>query len=70
MLKVLILILLAGVVLSLIGGAAFFFRDQGGTKRTLYMLGIRVTFAVLLLIAVTWGVLSGELTMNTPWYTQ
>lgn len=67
MLKVIILILLVGVLLSLAGSAAFFFQDQGQTKRTLYLLGIRVTFAVLLLICVTYGVLTGELTISAPW---
>ena len=59
MLKFTILLLLALIILSLAGGAAFFFKDQGGTKRTLYMLGIRITLAVLLVALLTYGVLSG-----------
>ena len=67
MLKAIILFLLAGVLASLVGSAIFFFQDQGRTKRTVYMLGIRVTFAVLLVICVTYGILSGELTISAPW---
>ena len=70
MLKFTILLLLALIILSLAGGAAFFFRDQGESKRTLYMLGIRVTLAVLLVALLTYGVLSGELTLNAPWHNR
>lgn len=68
MLKVIILILLAGIIASLVSGAAFFFKDQGRTRRTLHSLGVRVTLAVLLMICVTYGIVSGELTLNAPWH--
>lgn len=68
MLKAIILLLLIGVIISLCSGALFFFKDQGENKRTLYALGVRVTLAVLLMICITWGVLSGELTLNAPWH--
>jgi hypothetical protein len=68
MLKAVILVLLIGIILSLGSGAVFFFQDQGKSKRTLYALGVRVTLAVLLVICITWGVLSGELALNAPWH--
>lgn len=68
MLKAVILVLLIGIILSLFSGAVFFFKDQGRSKRTLYALGVRITLAVLLMICITWGVLSGELTLNAPWH--
>lgn len=68
MLKILILILLAAMIFSLAGGAAYFFKDQGETKRTMYMLGLRVTLAVLLILTLVYGVASGELNISAPWY--
>ena len=70
MLKIIIVVLIIGILISLITGATFFFKDQGKTKRTLYSLGVRVTLAVLLLICVTWGVLSGALVLDAPWHMQ
>lgn len=68
MLKVIIVILLIAIIVSLGSGAVFFFKDQGESKRTLHALGIRVTLAVLLMLCLTWGILSGELTLNAPWH--
>ena len=68
MLKAIILLLLAAIIASLGSGAFFFFKDQGETKRTMYALGVRITLAVLLMICVVYGVLSGQLTLNAPWY--
>jgi len=68
MLKVLIVVLLVAIIVSLTSGAVFFFKDQGESKRTLYALGVRVTLAVLLLVCVTWGVMSGQLTISAPWH--
>ena len=68
MLKVVIIILLLAMIASLASGAVFFFKDQGESKRTLYALGVRVSLAVLLIILITYGVLSGELRLNAPWH--
>jgi hypothetical protein len=68
MLKTIILILLAGILVSLIMGFIFFFKDKGRSKRVLYALGVRVTLAVLLIGVVLYGLLSGELTMQAPWF--
>lgn len=68
MLKVVIFLLLLAMIASLTSGAVFFFKDQGQSRRTLYALGIRVTLAILLLITVSWGLYSGQLTLSAPWH--
>ena len=72
MLKALIIFLLVGVLVSLFSGLVFLFKDSDrhDSKRTLYALGVRVTFAGALLIAVFYGFYSGELRLgsNAPWH--
>jgi hypothetical protein len=68
MLKVIIAVLLVAIILSLGSGAVFFFKDQGKGKRTLYALGLRVTLAVLLVICLVYGVMTGQLELNAPWH--
>ena len=69
-LKALIVFLLFGVFVSLFTGLGFLFKDSGnpGSKRMLYALGIRIGFAAALLLAVGYGLASGELTLNAPWH--
>ena len=67
MLKVIIVVLLLAIVASLFSGAVFFFKDQGSTKRTLYALGVRITLAILLIITILYGVMTGQLGMKSPW---
>jgi hypothetical protein len=71
-LKALILVLLLGVVVSLFSGLVFLFRDadRKESRRTLYALGVRITFAVALLAAVLYGFYTGELRlgMSAPWH--
>ena len=72
MLKFLIIFLLIGVILSLSSGLGFLFKDTEApdSKRTLYALGLRITFASLLLITIAYGFYTGELRMgiNAPWH--
>jgi len=74
MLKALILFLLVGVLVSLFSGLVFLFRDSDrrDSKRTLYALGIRVTLAGALLIAVFYGFYTGQLRLgtNAPWHAE
>ncbi|HWK53362.1 MAG TPA: DUF2909 domain-containing protein [Hyphomicrobiales bacterium] len=70
MLRILIVVLLVAMILSLVSGAAFFFKDQGEGRRTLFALGVRVTLAVLLIICLVYGVMSGELRLDAPWLHQ
>lgn len=67
MLKIIILLLLAGILVSLALGLFFFYQDKGRSKRTLYALGARVTFAVLLMICVFYGLQTGQLSLSAPW---
>ena len=72
MLKVIIVVLLIGVILSLFSGLFFLFKDteRNDSKRTLYALGIRITLASALLITIFYGFYTGQLRMgtNAPWH--
>ncbi|MFT6300761.1 MAG: hypothetical protein ACJA2R_000778, partial [Saprospiraceae bacterium] len=50
MLKVIIVLLFIGVIVSLSSALVFLMKDLGNTrKRTLYALGVRISLAVALL---------------------
>lgn len=72
LLKTIILLLLLGVVLSLFSGLVFLFKDsdRNDSKRTLYALGVRISLAGALLLAVLYGFYTGQLRMgeNAPWH--
>jgi hypothetical protein len=74
LIKVLIIVLLIGVVLSLFGGLGFLFKDseRPDAKRALYALGIRITLAAALLLTVFYGFYTGQLRMGSsaPWHQQ
>ena len=57
-------------MVSLGSGLYFLIVDQGkpDSKRTVYSLGFRVTLAVILVILVTIGLITGELGNTVPWY--
>ena len=63
MITTLIYIVIPLLLLSLGGGLFFLLIDKGdtGRKRTVYLLGLRVFFAALLIILVTIGLYTGEL---------
>jgi len=71
-LKVIIIILLIGVLISLFSGLAFLFKDtdQTDSKRTWYALGVRVTLATALVLTIAFGFYTGQLQMgsNAPWH--
>ena len=69
MIKTLIYIDVFLIMVSLASGLYFLIVDQGKTdrKRTVYSLGFRVTLAVILVILVTIGLITGELGNNVPW---
>jgi len=56
-------------MVSLGSGLYFLIVDQGkpDSKRTVYSLGFRVTLAVILVILVTIGLVTGELGNTVPW---
>ena len=63
MITTLIYIVIPLLLLYLGGGLFFLLIDKGetGRKRTVYLLGLRVFFAALLIILVTIGLYTGEL---------
>tara|TARA_B110000483_G_scaffold77647_1_gene96747 strand:+ start:5903 stop:6160 length:258 start_codon:yes stop_codon:yes gene_type:complete len=68
LLKVIIVILFIGIVISLSSALVFLMKDVGNAKRrTLYALGIRISLAVLLLLTISWGIYSGQLGSKAPW---
>jgi len=73
-LKVVIVLLLLGVVVSLFSGLVFLFKDSDkrDSKRTLYALGIRISLAAALLGTVLYGFYTGELRIgtNAPWHAE
>ena len=56
-------------MVSLGSGLYFLIVDQGkpDSKRTVYSLGFRVTLAVILVILVAIGLITGELGNTVPW---
>lgn len=67
MLRAIIVILMAAIVVSLVVGYVFFYKDQGRSKRVMYALGVRVTLAILLMILVFYGISTGQLSFGAPW---
>ena len=67
-LKILIVVLFIGVIMSLTSGLVFLLKDiRSSGKRTLYALGIRITLASLLLAAIFYGLYTGQLGSGAPW---
>lgn len=67
MLRAIIILLLVAIVVSLVVGYVFFYKDQGRSKRVMYALGVRVTLAIILMICVFYGITTGELNFGAPW---
>lgn len=72
LIKIVIVVLLIGVVLSLFSGLVFLFKDSDrqDSRRTLYALGVRITLAAALLLTVFYGLYTGQLEMGSkaPWH--
>ena len=72
MLKIIIVLLLICVILSLMSGLVFLLKETGkpDSRRLWYALGVRITFATLLVLAIGYGFYTGELRMglNAPWH--
>jgi len=68
LLKIIIIILFIGVVVSLTSGLVFLLKDiESPTKRTVYALGIRIGLASLLMMTIFYGLYSGQLGSSAPW---
>ncbi|MBR9912617.1 MAG: DUF2909 domain-containing protein [Gammaproteobacteria bacterium] len=67
-LKIVIVVLFLGVLISLSSALVFLLNDMGSkSKRTLYALGIRITLAGLLLGCIFYGLKTGQLGSSAPW---
>jgi len=73
LLKIIIVVLLIGVIVSLFSGLVFLFKDaeKPDSRRTLHALGVRITLAAALLLTVFYGFYTGQLRLgtNAPWHT-
>lgn len=67
MLKSIIVFLLIAIVISLVTGFVFFYKDKGRSKRVMYALGVRVSLAIILMICVFYGLSTGQIAFQTPW---
>ena len=66
-LKVVIVILFIGLVISLFTSLSFLIKDQGDSHRAWKALGVRISLAALLMATVTYGIFTGKLSSNAPW---
>jgi uncharacterized BrkB/YihY/UPF0761 family membrane protein len=68
LLKLIIVLLFIGVLISLSSGLVFLFKDiESPTKRTVYALGVRIILATLLLSTIFYGLYTGQLGSSAPW---
>lgn len=67
MLKFIIAVLALAMLISLFSSAFFLLKDNGNTVRAFYTLRVRVTIALLLLLTVGYGLITGQLGLNSPW---
>ena len=67
MLKFIIAVLALAMLVSLFSSAFFLLKDKGNTVRAIYSLRVRVTIAMLLLLAIGSGLFTGQLGLNSPW---
>ena len=71
LLKIIIVLLFIGVLISLSSALVFLMKDVGNPRRrTLYALGIRVVLATALIGTIAWGIYSGQLGSQAPWDKQ
>ncbi|MBB5187907.1 MULTISPECIES: DUF2909 domain-containing protein [Zhongshania] len=66
-LKVVIVVLFIGLVISLFSGLFFLIQDQGKTMRTWQSLSVRLVIAVLLMSFIVYGFYTGQLGSKAPW---
>lgn len=59
MIKIVVLVLLAGILLSLFSGLFFLNRDQGSTRRTVNALTWRISLSVLLFLVLLFAYFNG-----------
>ncbi|HBD11053.1 MAG TPA: twin transmembrane helix small protein [Porticoccaceae bacterium] len=68
LLKVIIVLLFIGVVVSLSSALVFLMKDVGNPrKRTMYALAVRVSLATALIATILYGFYTGQLSSKAPW---
>ena len=67
MLIFIIAVLALARLVSLFSSAFFLLKDKGNTVRAFYTLRVRVTIAMLLLLTIGYGLITGQLGLNSPW---
>jgi len=68
MLKIIIVLLFIGVLVSLSSGLVFLLKDiESPSKRTVYALGVRISLAALLMATIFYGLYTGQLGSHAPW---
>ncbi|WP_198650552.1 DUF2909 family protein [Saccharospirillum mangrovi] len=70
LLKVILILLIIAMLVSLSGALTSLFRDQSESKRLLTLLTIRVSLAVLIIVVLVIGFVTGELSQQAPWVGQ
>ena len=66
-LKIVIIVLFIGLLISLGSGLVFLAKDKGTTRRTWNSLSVRLVLAALLMGFLIYGVISGKLGSKAPW---
>jgi len=67
-LKVIIVLLFIGILISLSSGLVFLVKDFNNSRlRTLYSLGTRITLASIMMALIVYGYYSGQLFSKAPW---
>jgi hypothetical protein len=69
LLKAAIIVLMLALIASLGSGFYYLMLDQGDGKkrRTFHSLGVRLSFASVLMALIAYGVATGQLGHSTPW---
>lgn len=69
LLKILIIVLMLAVMVSLFSGLFFLVKDDGGRRRVVTSLAVRVGLSILLLAVILLSLWQGGLSLNpTPYH--
>jgi hypothetical protein len=68
LLKILIVALMLAVIISLFSGLFFLIKDDGGRRRVVRLLAVRVGLSIMLLVVILLALWQGGLDLNpTPY---
>lgn len=69
-LKVIMVVLIIAMLLSLSGALVALFKNEAGSNKMAKLLTLRVSLAVMIVLVLVYGYLTGELTQGAPWSGQ